>query len=91
MAVFSNDAIADLRNIRETIATDSPARALEKIEMIIEICQLLDVHPGMGVKHAGSYRRFAKERWVILYRPVVGGVFVQRIFDSSQDWRSRII
>jgi hypothetical protein len=35
LALFSNDAIADLRNIRETIAMDSPARAIEKIEMVV--------------------------------------------------------
>jgi plasmid stabilization system protein ParE len=59
--------------------------------MLIGVCELLDVHPGLGVKHSALYRRFSKERWVIIYRPAEAGVFIQRIFHSSQDWRSRII
>jgi plasmid stabilization system protein ParE len=90
MAGFSDDAIEDLRNIRETIAEDSPRLAREKIVMLIELCQLLDVHPGLGTKHSALYRRFSKERWIIIYRPGNDGVFVQRIFDGSRDWQSRI-
>ncbi len=90
MLQFSDDAIADLTNIRETIAQDSPARALEKIEDIIKTCKYLETHPGLGRVHRGNIRRFSKRPWLIIYAPSAGGIWIYRVFDSRQDWAARL-
>jgi len=87
---YSDDSISDLRTIRETIADDSPARAIQKIEMLLEVCRLLDEHPAIGKVYVAPYRQFSKERWIIIYRPTDRGVFIHRIFHTSQDWQARL-
>ena len=90
MAIYSDDAIADLQAIRSQIAEDSPARAAEKAAMLDALCKLLDTMPNLGRFYAGPLRLFMKESWVIVYEPISAGILIHRIFDCRHDWRSQI-
>ncbi len=89
MIQFSLDSIDDLETIRATIAGYNRALADKKIAMLDEAFTLLQEYPGAGRVYSGPYRVFPKERWIIIYRPVKDGVFISRVFDSSQNWKAR--
>ncbi len=91
MIEFSDDTIADLMNIRETIAQDSPPRATSKISEIIETCHRLEAQPGLGRVHSGVVRRFSKKPWLIVYAPSDTGIKIYGVFDSRQDWAAVLL
>ncbi len=90
MLEFSDKAIADLAQISIRIAADNPGVAIKKAAMLAATCELLDAFPGLGALFVAPYRIFTKELWVILYRPTASGVYISRVFDSRQDWRSQL-
>ena len=87
MLDFTDDALSDLRNIRETIAADNPPLADKKAAEILATCQRIESFPSIGAVFDGDLRRFSKRPWVILYTETATGVLVQRVFDSRQNWR----
>ena len=91
MIEFSDDTIADLMNIRETIAQDSPVRATAKVSDIIDTCHRLEAQPGLGRVHSGMVRRFSKKPWLIVYAPNDTGIKIYGVFDSRQDWAARLL
>ncbi len=88
MLDFTDDALSDIRHIRETIALDNPPLADKKAADIIVTCQRIEAFPSIGSVYDGDLRRFSKRPWVILYTETEIGVLVQRVFDSRQDWRT---
>jgi plasmid stabilization system protein ParE len=91
MVDYSEQAIADLETIRSRIALDNSRIATQKSAMLLGTCQLLDSFPDIGAVYSDPIRQFTKELWVILYRPTETGVYIYRVFDSRQDWRSLLL
>ncbi len=91
MIEFSPDSIDDLEAIRVTIAGYSRALADKKIAMLDGVITFLEEYPSAGREYSNAYRVFSKERWIIIYRPVKDGVFISRVFDSSQNWKDRFV
>ena len=90
MLDFTDDALSDLRDIRETIAADNPRLADKKAAEILATCQRIEAFPSIGIVFDGDLRRFSKRPWTILYTETETGVLVQRVFDTRQDWRARL-
>jgi plasmid stabilization system protein ParE len=90
MLDLTDDALNDLRNIRERIAeriaADNPHLADKKAAEILATCQRIDAFQSIDVVFDGDLRRFSKRPWIILYTKI--GVLVQRVFDTRQDWRA---
>ena len=57
MIVFEEDALADLERILEFNAARDPATALEHLQKIREGLLILEGHPDIGRKVAGSSQR----------------------------------
>jgi plasmid stabilization system protein ParE len=89
--IYTGDARDDLQAIREQIAKDSAQRAFEKAALIDDACNLLDKLPRIGRVFDGNLRLFTKAPWIIVYEPTEAGALIHRVFDSRQDWRSRLV
>ena len=90
--VFSLEARADLQNIHSYIAQDSPRSALRLIDRLEEQCLRLADQPRMGVarpEFGPEHRSFAVPgtRYIIIYRPMSGGVEIIHIRHGSRDLR----
>lgn len=85
---FSPEARADLQEIADFIARDTPSRALPFVRELRARCLTLaampysgqprhDLQPELRSRPAGAY--------VIFYRPAPGGIEVVRVLHGSRD------
>ena len=88
-AILLNSAEADLTEIWEYIAQDSPENASRFIRRIRETCtDALAYNPRMGRSRdelAPGLRSFTVQDYVILYRPIDDGVEIARVLHGSRD------
>jgi len=88
LVTFSDNAISDLTEIREWIAQDSPSRASEKAQIIIETCRLLDSSPKIGRELADGTRKFTKRPWIIIYELKDDGPYIIHVWDGRRNWQA---
>ena len=89
MLKFSDEAIADLRAIREYIAEEDPKQAALVAEDIIRVCGLLESYPDisrLGVE-PGTREMNAATSWVVVYEKTEAGLFILRVWHSRQSRR----
>ena len=85
--VLSSRGEADLDNIWLFIAQHSPADADRFIDAILATCQTLAGSPMMGRARpelGRNLRGFPHRRYLIVYRPIRGGIEVTRIVHGSR-------
>jgi len=91
-AVLRNSAEADLAEIWEYIARDSPENATRFVRGIRETCNAtLAYNPRIGRRRADlapRLRSFVVQDYVILYRPIDDDVEVVRVLHGSRDIES---
>jgi toxin ParE1/3/4 len=83
-------AQSDLRDIRDFILRDNPARAVTFVDELLDRCQLLADHPLMGRARTNlrpALRSFPHGDYVIFYRPTPGGVTIVRVLHGARDAR----
>jgi toxin ParE1/3/4 len=81
-------ARADLLNIWNYVADDSPAKADRLLESINKHCQTLARFPKMGRARnelSASLRSFPVGNYVIFYREVPKGVEIIRVLHGARD------
>jgi toxin ParE1/3/4 len=84
----SEAAENDLLEVWGYIAKDNPTAADAVLDMLDEKLFLLAEQPEMGrlrEELARKLRSFPVGSYVIFYRPVPGGIKVERVLHSSQD------
>lgn len=82
----------DLRAILAHLATLNPASALRIFDQIHECCQMLADNPRLGRRRPELQGRNTRiwpglRPYLILYRPVRGGVRIIRVIDGRWDLR----
>ena len=87
---FTLQARADLQQIHDYIARNSPSSALRFVDRLEESCLRLADHPYMGtarLEFGPEYRSFVVPgtRYVIIYRPTDDGVVIIHVRHGSQD------
>ncbi len=85
---FTDQAIADLDDIHDFVAQNSPSAAARLIGLIRERCFLLAENPMMGRSRpelAPDLRSFPVGNYIIFYRPVDNGIQVIHIVRGSRD------
>ena len=87
---FTPDARADLQQIHDFIAQDSPRNALRFIDRLEEQCYRLADHPYIGVGRSDfgpTHRSFTVPgtRYIVIYRPLDEGVEIIHVRQGSQD------
>ena len=92
LCIFTHDARADIIQISEYIAELNPESALSIVGRIEDICYLLGDYPHMGVarpEFGATHRSFPVPRsgYVIIYRPIDGGVEILHVRHGSQNFR----
>ena len=88
IVIKAPSARLDLYHIWEYIALDSPERATQWIDRLDEAFSLLADTPYMGRQRDDiqpGIRSFVVGRYVILYRPIDGGIEVVHIVHSAKD------
>ena len=88
--VFTREAVADIRQIHEYIARNSPRNANRFVDRLEEQCEALADHPYLGVarpEFGSNHRSFVVPgtRYIIIYRPARDGVEIIHIRHGSQD------
>ena len=88
--VFTPIARADLQQIHDYIAQDSPTNALTFVDRLEESCLGLADYPYMGPARpelGPDLRSFVVTgtRYVIIYRPIDDGVVIIHVRHGSQD------
>lgn len=87
-AVLSPLAEADLDAIWLYIARDSPAAADRFIDGVLRTCRTLADSPSMGRSRqelGHQLRSFSHRSYVIVYRPIRGGIEVARVVQGRRD------
>ena len=85
------EAKADARAIRSYIANDRPAAADRLMDDLYDRFRLAAAQPGMGeaCKELGpNLRVFSVGNYVVVFRPMKGGIEVVRIVHGARDLRS---
>ena len=88
--VFTLQARADLQQIHDYIAQNSPTNALRFVGRLEESCLSLADYPYMGIarpEFGPDHRSFVVRgtRYVIIYRPTDDGVVIIHVRHGSQD------
>ena len=88
--VFTLNARADLQQIHDYIARNSPSSALRFVERLEESCLRLVDYPFMGTarpEFGADHRSFVVQgtRYLIIYRPADDGVVIIHVRHGSQD------
>jgi toxin ParE1/3/4 len=86
--VFRPEAEADLADIYDHIAADSPARAKRFVALLRERCGALRQHPRMGRTRdelRPGLRSLPVERYLVIYRVREGAVEVAAVIHGSRD------
>ncbi len=84
------EAEADIANIALHIAADNPSAARRWLDDIDIRCRNLGETPGLGVARADvrpDLRMFPVGNYLILYRPIEGGVEIVRVLHGARRWR----
>jgi toxin ParE1/3/4 len=85
--VRSRQAEDDLIEIWRYIARDNPDAADRLLDRIERVVELLARHPLMGAARPDlrkDLRYFVSGRYLILYRPIAGGVEVVRVVHGAR-------
>jgi toxin ParE1/3/4 len=86
------EATADLDEIWDYIARDSPAAADRVLDALSERFGLLSENPELGELQPlladGTYRRFVYRGYVIYYRPLEDAIVLVRILHGARDHES---
>lgn len=81
----------DLRGIVRYIARDSLSAAVNWLDEMERLFQMLGAHPQAGERYRsrrhGEIRRHAAGRYVVYYRPRSDGVCVVRVLQGMRDER----
>jgi toxin ParE1/3/4 len=91
--VFSPGAEADLEEIGDYIAMDSPARALAFVHELREQCQVLTQLPlafPARDELAPGVRMMPYRRYLIFYRPIGREIRIERILHSATGRRAAV-
>lgn len=81
-------AAQDLREIKDYIAQDNPAAAVNLLKKLRERFHLLLDSPGIGRNRPEiwpSMRSSGVGEYLILYRPFTGGIEVVRVVHAKRD------
>ncbi len=89
---FTPEARSNLQHIHDYIAQDSPANALSFVNLLEGQCERLAEGPFIGIERPEfglDIRSFVVPgtRYMIFYRPTIGGVEVLYIAHGSRDLR----
>ena len=85
---FAPKAERDLNEIWDWIARDNPRAAVDFAAGVERTCRPLADNPGMGRRRdelRRGLRSFPHGKYLILYRPVRGGVEIARILLGARD------
>jgi toxin ParE1/3/4 len=86
--LFSPRAEEDLRNIWRSIAPDNEAAADALLTRILNKADLAGTQPNMGSprpEFSPTARLLVEGRYVIIYEPVPGGIFVATVTHGARD------
>lgn len=86
--VFRPEAEADLADIYDHIADDSPARAEKFVALLRERCGALRQHPRMGRTRdelRPGLRSLLIERYVVIYHVIEDAVEIVAVVHGSRD------
>ncbi len=88
---YTQEATADLVDVLDHIALDSPKRALSYVSKLREAIELLQLFPNMGVacKTKGineDCRVMTYESYLIFYVVMVDTVLIKTIINASRDY-----
>lgn len=81
-------AAQDLRAIKDYIAQDNPAAAVNFVQKLTERFHLLLDSPGIGRKRpeiTATMRSSSLGEYLILYRPFKGGIEIVRVVHAKRD------
>jgi len=92
---YTEEAAADLVDLLDHIALDSPARALSYVGKLREAIELLQSFPNIGVacKTKGIYedcRVLTYESYLIFYVVMVDTVLIKTIVNASVDYTNKL-
>ncbi len=91
MVVISPSAEADLRSIKENIASDKPAAAIKWLDGIHKTFAMIDMHPEVGENRTEfsvkGCRSLTYGRYVIFFRRSEVGIEIARVIQGSRDLR----
>lgn len=85
---LSRAAFRDLDDIAAYISADNPRAASQLIARFEELFQSLALAPGIGrlrPELGPNLRSFAEGRYLIVYRPLEGGIAVARVLHGARD------
>lgn len=85
---FSAHAQADLNDIGDYIAQDSPEHAARFVARIEQHCQLIASRPLIGRARdevRPGLRSISYGRYVIFYRPIEDGAEIVRVIHAARD------
>jgi toxin ParE1/3/4 len=88
---LTREAKADARAIRSYIAKDRPAAADRLLDDLYERFRLAATQPGMGEARSElgpDLRIFSVGNYVVVFRPMRGGIEVVRIVHGARDLAS---
>ena len=86
--IFAPLAEADLDEILGYIARDKPRAAVDFVARLREKCYTLGTHSEIGQRRpelGADLRSFAVGNYVIIYRPISGGVEIARVVSGYRD------
>jgi toxin ParE1/3/4 len=86
--VFRPEAEADLAEIYDYIAADSPASARRFVSLLRRKCEPLREHPRMGRARDDlrpGLRSFPVERYLVIYRVLGDAVEIVSVVHGSRD------
>lgn len=85
---LSPQAEADLADIADYVAQDSPVAALRLIERIEKACAMIGDEPLLGPARpeiAATARTWVVGKYLILYRPIPAGVEIVRVIHGARN------
>jgi len=90
--IYSDHALADFESIMDYIGKDSPTAAVRFGEGLLEIADLLEKNPELGVSHeelANGLRLFTYRGYGLYYRiaPANQTVILERVLHPALDVR----
>jgi len=92
--IRSSQADADLDEIVDYIAVDSPIAAFAWLESIQNLFVLLSRQPKLGERYTGrrlgEVRRFSHGNYVVYYQPFGDGVEILRVLHGARDERRQV-
>lgn len=90
-AVFSPRAEEDLRDIWRSIAPDNEAAADALLLRLLDKAELAAAQPHMGSPRpelSSTARLLVEGRYVVIYEPMPGGIFVAAVVHGARDVES---